>query len=349
MFRRWTAAFQIAAVYVGTIVGAGFATGKEIVEFFSQYGFYGFIGILMAGYIFIFTGAKMMILSLRIGVSTYVDFNRFLFGKKISSVINLIFLLMLLGVTAVMISGAGAIFEEQLGYSRIWGILFTMILASIILMLGIKGLFAVNSFVVPIMIFFSVMLCFLTLKNGGGIPTFFDVPEGGITWKALLSPFAYTAFNLGLSQAVLVPVAKEINDEKLIKYGAILGGIFLTIILLTGHFSLITLADVAEFEIPSAELMKNVAANFYFVFILVIYCEIFTSVIGNIFGLQRQILSYTKIPNLAIILAIFVITFLLSEVRYGRLLGFLYPTFGYISMIFLILVWHSDLKKGDSG
>ncbi|MFK4998099.1 hypothetical protein ACI2OX_14265 [Bacillus sp. N9] len=31
--RNWTGAFQIAAVYVGTVIGAGFATGKEIVEF----------------------------------------------------------------------------------------------------------------------------------------------------------------------------------------------------------------------------------------------------------------------------------------------------------------------------
>ncbi|MFL6516822.1 MAG: hypothetical protein ACJ8GL_01940, partial [Bacillus sp. (in: firmicutes)] len=39
MKRDWTQAFQIAAVYVGTVVGAGFATGKEIVEFFSRFGF----------------------------------------------------------------------------------------------------------------------------------------------------------------------------------------------------------------------------------------------------------------------------------------------------------------------
>lgn len=61
MRARWTGAFQIAAVYVGTVVGAGFATGREIAEFFTKYGFLGFLGILIAGYIFIYTGSKMMI------------------------------------------------------------------------------------------------------------------------------------------------------------------------------------------------------------------------------------------------------------------------------------------------
>ncbi|WP_409305221.1 hypothetical protein [Peribacillus sp. SCS-155] len=345
MFARWTAAFQIAAVYVGTIVGAGFATGKEIVEFFTQYGFYGFLGILMSGYIFIFTGAKMMILSSRMGAASYEEFNRFLFGRRMAAAVNILFLFMLLGVTAVMISGAGAVFEEQLGFSRTAGVLFTIIAASIVLMLGIKGLFAVNSFVVPIMISFSVMLCVLTLMNTGVTESFYTVPAKGITWQTVLSPFAYTAFNLSLSQAVLVPVAKEVNDEKLIKRGAILGGVFLTVILLTGHFSLVTLPGVGQYEIPSAELMKNVASSFYLIFILVIYGEIFTSVIGNIFGLQQQISMYFNVPILVIILGIFSVAFLLSEVQYGKLLGYLYPMFGYISMVFLVLVWRTDIRQ----
>lgn len=340
MLSRWSGSFQVAAVYVGTIVGAGFATGKEIFEFFTQYGFYGFIGILIAGYIFIFTGTKMMLLSLRAGAATYEDFNQYLFGKKIASLVNIIFLFMLLGVTSVMISGAGAVFREQLGFSKDAGVMITIVLASFVLFLGVKGLFAVNSFVVPIMIFFSLMLCFLSIKGGGFLDSFVKLPESGMTWKTILSPFAYTAFNLGLAQAVLVPVAKEIGNEQIIKNGGVLGGIFLTAILLSGHFALVSLPGADGYEIPSAELMRSGASNLYWVFILVIYGEIFTSVLGNIFGLQKQISSrFQKFPETIIILSIFFITYIISQIEYGRLLGFLYPAFGYISMLFLVLVW----------
>lgn len=340
MLSRLSGSFQVAAVYVGTIVGAGFATGKEIFEFFTQYGLYGFIGILLAGYMFIFTGTKMMLLSLKAGAATYEDFNQYLFGKKIASIVNVIFLFMLLGVTSVMISGAGAVFREQLGFSKNAGVIITIVLASIVLLLGVKGLFAVNSFVVPIMIFFSLMLCFLSIKGGGFVDSFLKLPEGGMTWKSILSPFAYTAFNLGLAQAVLVPVAKEIGNEQIIRNGGILGGIFLTAILISGHFALVSLPGVSGYEIPTAELMKNGASNLYWIFILVIYGEIFTSVIGNIFGLQRQISStFDKVPEIIVVLFIFFITYVISQVEYGRLLGLLYPAFGYISMLFLFLVW----------
>ena len=51
--KKMAGSFQIAAVYVGTVIGAGFATGREIVEFFTRFGFVGFIAILLK-WIFIY-------------------------------------------------------------------------------------------------------------------------------------------------------------------------------------------------------------------------------------------------------------------------------------------------------
>ena len=341
---RWSRIFQIAAVYVGTVVGAGFATGKEIVEFFTQYGLYGFFGILIAGYLFIFTGTKIMLVSAHIQAASYEEFNEHLFGKKPAFIINLFFLLMLLGVSAVMLSGAGAVFEEQLGMPKRFGVWLTVVLATIVLFFGTRGLFAINSFVVPVMIIFSLILCFLTIGQGHFFEALSRVPETGMTWKILFSPFSYTAFNLSLAQAVLVPIAYEVQDKKIIKQGGIVGGLLLTIILLSGHLALMTLPDVVDYQIPSAIIMKSVAETLYWVFIFVIYGEIFTSVIGNVFGLERQISSFWKVPSIFIILLLFIITVMISEVGYGRLLHFLYPLFGYISLIFLVLVWRSKLE-----
>ena len=46
--------FQIAAVFIGTIVGAGLASGKEITTFFTKYGYISFLGILLTGIFYIF-------------------------------------------------------------------------------------------------------------------------------------------------------------------------------------------------------------------------------------------------------------------------------------------------------
>lgn len=345
MKTNWGAAFQIAAVYVGTVVGAGFATGKEIVEFFTRFGFIGLIGILMSGYIFIFHGSKLMRISARIGARSYQEFNNYLFGKYIGTVINILMLFMLLGVSAVMLSGAGAVFSEQLGLPRLIGIIVTVVLSIIVMIVGTKGLFAVNTFVVPLMVAFSFMLMFLSFK----LPNFVDqvmfIPFAEDGWKSVIAPFSYTALNLGLAQAVLVPIAAEIKDEQTVKWGGIIGGILLTVILLSSHFTLVMLPNIEIYDIPMAMIMKQLAPGFYWFFILIIYGEIFTSVIGNVFGLERQIRTYISLPSLVIVGGIFFITFFVSFIEYGTLLSYLYPIFGYVCIMFIVLLWMKPLEE----
>lgn len=343
MKTNWGAAFQIAAVYVGTVVGAGFATGREIVEFFSRFGFIGLVGILMSGYIFIFHGSKLMRISARIGARSYQEFNLFLFGKYIGTGINIMMLVMLLGVCGVMLSGAGAVFSEQLGLPKNLGLLLTVGLSILVMIVGIKGLFAVNTFVVPLMIAFSFMLMFLSMR----LPNFLDqilyIPFAEDGWKSVVAPFSYTALNLGLAQAVLVPVAAEIKDDQTVKWGGILGGILLTIILLSSHLTLVMLPNIEMYEIPMAVIMKQLASGLYWIFILIIYGEIFTSVIGNVFGLERQIKTYVPLPSLVIVGGIFLITYMISFIEYGTLLSYLYPIFGYVCILFIILLWMKPL------
>ncbi|MBB6443655.1 hypothetical protein [Bacillus benzoevorans] len=339
MKTNWGAAIQIAAVYVGTVVGAGFATGREIVEFFSRFGFIGLISMLMSGYILIFLGTKLMVLSARIQAKSYEEFNEYLFGKTFGKVINLLLMLMLIGVCAVMLAGAGAVFQEQLGFSKLIGVLITIILSYIVMIVGIKALFAVNTFVVPLMITFSFILMILSVK----LPHFLDqllyIPYVEDGWKVVVAPFSYTAFNLSLAQAVLVPVASEIKDERIIKRGGILGGAALTVILIAGHLTLIMLPDFTTYEIPMAVIMRNLASGLYWIFILVIYGEIFTSIIGNVFGLEKQIKQYVSLPKMVTVTVIFSVTYILSLFEYSRLLSYLYPLFGYVSMIFILLLW----------
>ncbi|HEO8420796.1 TPA: hypothetical protein VBX77_002826 [Yersinia enterocolitica] len=343
MKNKWYAAIQLAAVYVGTVVGAGFATGREIVVFFSQYGFIGLLGILLSGFIFAYFGAKLMLISVKIKATSYQEFTIYLFGNVIGTMINFLLLLMLIGVCAVMFSGAGAVFEEQLGLDKTVGVIFTIVLSLLVMMVGTRGLFAVNTFVVPIMISFSFILFILSVSLPGFFGEIFQMET--ITWKTISSPFSYTALNLALAIAVLVPAASEIGDEEVVKWGGILGGIALMMILISSHFSLIMLKDVYLYSIPMATIMKHLAPQLSWVYILVIYGEIFSSVIGNIYGLERQLRSFIPLPSMVLIGGIILVSYLISYVQYGTLLSFLYPIFGYISLVFLLFLWIKPVPK----
>ena len=65
--------FQIAVVFIGTIVGAGLASGQEIKEFFTAYGLVSFLGIIICGVFYIILGSIMSKISIKYRLNSYGD------------------------------------------------------------------------------------------------------------------------------------------------------------------------------------------------------------------------------------------------------------------------------------
>ncbi|MFC7394701.1 transporter [Scopulibacillus cellulosilyticus] len=326
--------FQVAATFIGTIVGAGFATGKEIVQFFTQYNSLGTLGIFISGILFTFLGTKLLIYSNRIGAYSYKELNDAVFGRRVGFVINVFIFFMLIGTTSVMLSGAGAVFREQLGLSKQLGLIITILLCFMFLLKGLKGVFAINSLVVPIMFLFTISSSWVNFLNHGFhmfIPEWTTPSAGGLHW--LVSALSYVVVS---TLAIIVPVGKEIKDEKVLKWGGIFGGIGFTFLLLLAHFVLLNNQHAIGYEIPIGEIVKYFGFGIHLAFIIVIYGEIFTTFIGNVFGLSRQIGSLVSYNQVTITLIILICMFFFSQISYGFLISTLYPLYGYFSMVCLI-------------
>ena len=65
--------FQVAVVFVGTIVGAGLASGKEITEFFTSFGIKSFIGIILCGIFYVIIGTIISKISIAYKLNSYRD------------------------------------------------------------------------------------------------------------------------------------------------------------------------------------------------------------------------------------------------------------------------------------
>ncbi|MFZ3591469.1 hypothetical protein ACOI1C_20135 [Bacillus sp. DJP31] len=329
---------QVAATYIGTVVGAGFATGKEVVQFFSQYGMIGIIGILISGYLFIWLGTKSMLIAKRIEANSYQEVNEFLFGEKIGRIVNFVFLIMLFGVTSVMLSGAGAVFREQLGLPAQMGIWLSLILCYVAVIRGMKGLLLVNSIIVPMMLLFSFIIIFAFPDASA---YYGESPNIGML---LLSALAYASYNIALGQAVLVPLGRDCENETIIKWGGFLGGLGLTFILITSHLALITIPDMTSYSIPMAEIIKVIGTVIHLLFVLVIYGEIYTTLIGNVYGISRKLSASSK-PNKAIIISILLICYFVSLIGFDYLVRYLYPIFGYMGCVILLSLMFKKMPK----
>ena len=126
--RRW---LHLAAGYVGAVVGAGFASGREIAHFFARYGLPGLGGALLAGILFGAAGAAVLRRAAGGGHAHYGTLLRELCGPALGAALDHLGTLFLFVGLVAVIAGAGALGRLALHWPTWWGVvLFAAALAA---------------------------------------------------------------------------------------------------------------------------------------------------------------------------------------------------------------------------
>ncbi|MDB5054890.1 MAG: rane protein [Bacilli bacterium] len=336
--RKWNQVMQVAFTYIGTIVGAGFASGQEILQFFTQYGRVAALTIIVATIFFIWLGIKVMLLAKSIGAQSYEVLNTQLFGDLIGRWISFFMMIILLGTSAVMLAGAGSLFAEQLNFSYQSGLLLTLILSYLVLSNGIQAIMRVNSLVVPLMLIFTAIVVFHTWQmpnHESWLKLSSDLPLARI-W---FSPIVYAAFNLAGAQAVLVPLGNTIEDRSILIWGGVFGGIGIGLMLLAAHFALSAqMPGIQQFEIPMGHIIQHLGKSIQLIYIFVIFGEIFTTYIAGLYGLTLQLQQKTTLHPRTLLLILLIISYVISQIGFSMLLSTLYPLFGSVSLIWFVMI-----------
>jgi uncharacterized membrane protein YkvI len=340
---------QIAFTYIGTIVGAGFATGQEILQFFTRYGHWALLTILFSTVLFIWLGTKMMIIARRIEADSYEDFNRHLFGERVGGSISLFTMIILIGVNSIMLAGAGAIFKEHLGLPYQAGLLLTILGSYLLLKRGISGILQINSLVVPLMLTLSLIIVFNTLGVPGA-ERFLFLPTDHSFFGAWMSPLLYTAFNLGMAQAVLVPLARHTEDEQALIRGGILGGAGIGFMLLAAHFAMSSqMPGILQFEIPMGSIAFRLGPFVQTIFLLLIFMEIFSTFVADIYGVSVQLQQRLPIaPALATPL-LMLVCYTFSQFGFSSLLSVFYPIFGGLCLVWAVMLLRAPMSPPPPG
>lgn len=340
--------WRVAATFIGTVVGAGFASGQEILRFFSHFGYRGIWGIVLTCLFFCITGTVCMLLGQRLGAVSFGEVVRYVGGRRFGPVMDLLVSLFLFGTLGVMMAGAGAVFFQQWGLSYLLGTFVTLVVSLLTVLSGLKGIIKANSVVVPLMIFVCV-LAVLPAISTDRLPAvlsgFQPVAEGAAPhW--ILSALLYVSYNITLGVSVLAPLGGEIKNRRTLFWGGILGGLGLGFLAMIINLAILShYPDSAQYEIPSLFVAGRLAWAVQLTFSFVLWAEIFTTIIGSIYGLAVRVSDYTGLNYRIVAVVLMVAAFAFSQFGFSGLVGTLYPAFGYISLAFLFSLLVSPLLK----
>lgn len=338
MKKKRNLGWQIGAAYIGTIIGAGFASGQEIMQFFTRYGYIGLILVLFTGFMFYICGHAIFYLSKHYKAYDYNSFIMKICGPRISLVYDCIISMFLFFGASIMFSGSGAIFEESLGMHRIVGIVLIALLTLIVVLKSVEGILNMNSVVVPILIAIILFVLFRTIgaSNVDIISRKLHSVYKGDVIKPIFSFIFYCSYNLVLAIGVLSAFSRDITDAKALKRGALWGGLGLMLLALALNISLsIYLPAILKLSIPVLYIVSMYNIYIKYAVLLCIWCAVFSTAIANVFSLSNRAAKNRPSVYKPASLFITIACIPLALFNFKSLISFFYPLYGALSM-FLI-------------
>lgn len=333
---------KIVYVIIGTLIGAGFASGQEIYQFFYAYGIKGIIGIFIATVVLCYAIYKVLKIVKTKQINNYKQLleqiveNR---SKKkylnIRNIINNVINLFVLITFFIMIAGFGAYFEEQLGVNHIIGSSILAIICFFVLQKNTQGVVKVNEIIIPVLIIFIILIGMMNLKTSIQNIQQVEIEKSG--W--LISSFLYAGYNSILLIPVLITLKeflqKEKRNKQILKISLISGAI--TIIL--GSIIFIILSNVGEginqIELPVAHVVSKMSKIIQIMYGIIILSSIFTTSVA----LGNSYINEVSKNRKTVSIIICIVAVLCSNIGFAKLITYAYPLFGILGLIQLVFLY----------
>ncbi len=310
---------DITAICLCTVIGAGFATGRELIAYFVSCGIYGFAGIAAASLLFALAIYTALINS---GESMEELIKKRL-PRPAAFVAEKTLLLFLIVLYSAMLAAGGEVLSAILGLSPgICGIL-TAVLCLAVISVGAAALTNLSGILVLPM---AVIIFAVSAGTAGKNIAF--PPENVLTLKTVASPVIYLSYNMITTAVLILSLPRAISP----KTAALQTGLFIFILSTVSALPLYThYSDICGEALPIMALMdKGVLKYFYILFLLF---AIFTTAVSN--GYSAVSIIKKKAGAAASPFIITVLAYVFSLIGFSAIVDKVYFIFGIAGLLLL--------------
>ncbi|OAV60570.1 YkvI family membrane protein [Enteractinococcus helveticum] len=332
---------RIAGVYVGTIIGAGYASGQEILQFFTGYGWWGILGTVVTMILYPVLGYYLVVLGKRVKAWSHKSVIYHICGKYLGVVVDILLAFFLFGVGVIMIAGSGSLFQQQFGIPPVAGYALMTALVIAALLLSLRRVLDIISILAPLAFVLIIALAAyaaVTADTSG-----VDLEAVAATQQELASPhwllsaFLHVSFNVAITVSILAIIGATERNYKAAKRGAVLGGILLGLIALVINLALYLNVD----ELVGTDMPMLIIATELHPFIgvamsLVLLAMIFNTAVPTLYSFTARFFTVeTRSFRIAAVL-VGLAAFGLGFVGFTTLVGTVYPLLGYLGFVIFI-------------
>lgn len=334
--------FKIGSAFVGLIVGAGFASGQEVMQYFTSFGIWGIAGGLVATLLFVFLGYAFAQLGTDLQATSHRSVIHYIGGRILGPVLDIIITFFLFGVAVVMIAGAGSTFQQMFGINPTFGGILMMGAIILTLLLNANKIIGLIASITPyliaiifVILVYSIFTMDISVAEADGLAR--QQLSAAPNW--LLGAFLYVSYNLAAGAALLIVMSGAVKDRKVTGRGGIIGGLILGGLILLINIGMFVKADtIGGVDMPTLELATQIHPVVGVLMAIALLGMMYNTAVGMLFSFTVRFFAPEHKAFKPAVVIIAVLAYIGSLVGFTTLVNSVYAVMGYLGFALIIAV-----------
>lgn len=347
----WRRVLAAAGAYIALIIGSGFATGQEAVQFFAVHGSLALPSVVLCAVCLGYSCHAVLRASRAAGLETNEDVFRYFCGKVAGVAITWYTIVFFTAVFCVLVAGAAAVLNQAWDVPEFVGAGLMALMCVATLLMGHEKMVGVMSLLGPLIVALVIVAAVASLVVNEPV-----VADWGLTdTSAFLSAADNWAFAgvlyAGLilpGLAGVVPLFKDLlHSQREATAAATLGaGLFLVTMALVVSALAMQLPALVGDEVPLMTLADKAWPVFGVGFAALVFAGVYSTAAPILCMVCIRLAPEHSPKYRALVVGAGLLALTSGTLLpFGQLLNWIYPTVGYVGLFVFACVVFKDLSQ----
>ncbi len=349
---KWGNVFSFAGAFVALLIGSGFATGQEVMQYFVSYGYWGLAGALLVLLLFLYVGTEFMAVGQKEKFEKGNDIYIYYGGKYIGRFYDYFSVIFIFMSYFIMISGAGSTIEQHYGVAKNIGCTVMGVCVAFTVILGLSRIVQIIGKIGPLKagLFITIGLYGIISHFGNIAEAERIIPDLGLlkaspNWG--IAALSYVGFCMLWLGAFLASLGKESNSRREAKLGAVCGALLFCVALIIVMFGLMSvIRQVAGTQIPSLYLAEAMHPSVATAFSVIIVLGVYSAAVPLLWTVVSRLARHGTMRYTVLTFGLAAAGVLIAiAIPFSKLVNVVYVLNGYVGIFLLLLMFIKKFQE----
>ncbi len=339
---------RIASAFIGIIMGAGFASGQEILQYFTSFGYMGTLGAVLATALFAYLGMMLTRIGSIMKITSHNEAIYKLSGRYVGMAVDGILILTLFGVGVVMVAGAGSLGAQFLNLSPFVGSLVMTILIVLTVLMPINRVINLIGSITPFLIVALVVICLYSLFTYNRsfeelAPIATSIPTPLPNW--FISAINYVSFNIAVGAGMALVMGGSEKNVKIATWGGFFGGLGVGVLILVAHLAIFLKVDVVgNYPLPLLKIIQDISPALGVCMAIVLFGMIYNTGVAMYYAFVARFTTMQTKKSYIFAVLTGAVGYVASFVGFTDLIAYFYPLIGYLGLFLIAILLYAPFK-----